>query len=77
MSDTLISLWRKMKVKLMTRAEYDRVSPYTQGYAVYWEGNHPESELHGLTNPYAEGSPEYAAWNRGQTAAAADDEMES
>jgi hypothetical protein len=66
-----------MKVKLMTRAEYDRVSPYTQGYAVYWEGNHPESELHGLTNPYAEGTAERDAWDRGHAAAAADEELES
>ena len=61
-----------MNLKLMSKAEYDRVSPYTQGYAVYWEGDQEGSELKGLTNPYAAGTKAHDDWNRGQQAATQD-----
>jgi len=55
--------------RLISRAEYDALNAFSQGYAVYWEGDQPGSELHGLTNPYAAGTPEHDEWNRGQVLA--------
>lgn len=54
-----------MKLNLITKAEYETMRPRSQGYTVGWEGQHPESELHGLTNPYADGSVAHAEWLRG------------
>jgi hypothetical protein len=61
-----------VKLHLITRAEYATLRPYTQGYTVYWEGAQPASELHGLTNPYLDGSVAHAEWLRGYNAAALD-----
>ena len=61
-----------MKLHFVTRAEYEMMTPYTQGYTWYWEGEQPGSELRGLTNPYAEGTAECAEWRRGASQAALD-----
>jgi hypothetical protein len=61
-----------MKLHLITKAEYDTLKPYTQGYAVYWEGSQPASELRGLANPYDDGTAAHAEWLRGYNAAALD-----
>lgn len=57
---------------MLAKVDYEKLQPYAQGYAVYWEGDQPGSELHGFTNPYAAGSKEHAEWNRGQMAATLD-----
>ncbi len=55
--------------RLVTKAEYDALSPRSQGYIAYWQGDRAGSELHGLKNPYAAGTPAHEAWNFGQTVA--------
>ena len=50
---------------LITRAEYDKMPPYRQGFVVYMYGEWPGSELKGLTNPYPEGSTKADLWDRG------------
>ena len=52
--------------KLITLAEYHSFSPFEQGYALYMQAELPNSPLKGLTNPYAEGTPEFDDWKRGE-----------
>jgi len=51
---------------LITKAEYDTLTPSEKGYIVYWQGSRPGSELKDEKNPYPEGSPEHAEWLRGE-----------
>ena len=39
-------------MKLVTKEQWSKMSPKTQGYLVYMQANLPSSELAGLTNPY-------------------------
>jgi hypothetical protein len=55
-----------MNQPLITKAEYDTLSPRTQGFIQYWQGGRPGSELKGLTNPYAAISKEHKDWDAGQ-----------
>jgi hypothetical protein len=54
------------EVRLITRREYDRMTPWRQGYAQYWQGAQEGSELRDLKNPYAVGTTERARWELGQ-----------
>lgn len=61
-----------MRLRLITKAEYDALPPRSQGYAQYWEGAKPGSELKVEVNPYSAGSHEYYEWQRGQQLACQD-----
>lgn len=39
-------------MKLFTKADWDRMSPKSQGYVLYLQAALPDSELKGVTNPY-------------------------
>lgn len=39
-------------MKLMTKVEWDRMSPKSQGYVLYLQAELPGSELKGVNNPY-------------------------
>lgn len=54
---------------LLSREEYDHLSPVEQGYASYMQAEWPGSRLP-KTNPYPPDSREHAAWTKGQTRAA-------
>jgi len=55
---------------LVTKAEYERLPPWEQGYAVYWQAEQPGSELKDCQeNPYPPGSRERQAWDDGAEAA--------
>jgi hypothetical protein len=58
--------------KLLTKAEYDKLKPYQQGYIHYMQEAHPGSELAGLPNPYSRDSKEHSQWDEGQMAAMLD-----
>lgn len=57
---------------LVTRAEWERMTPWEQGYALFWQAEQRGSELRGLTCPYAHGTPERAMFVRGEQAAMLD-----
>lgn len=58
--------------RLVTLIEYRTMTPFAQGYVVYWQGERPGSELKGFTNPYPLGSAKHLEWNRGQEKAVLD-----
>lgn len=39
-------------MKMMTKEQWDRMSPKSQGYVLYLQEKLPGSELKGVTNPY-------------------------
>jgi hypothetical protein len=45
-------------VKLITKTEWDKLSPKDQGYACYMQGALPGSELKDVTCPYPMGTQE-------------------
>lgn len=52
---------------LITRAEYEKLPPRSQGYAVYMQAMHDGSELRSIEeNPYPAGSSEHKEWDEGQ-----------
>ena len=57
---------------LITKAEWDRLTPKQQGYAQYMQGAWPGSELKRLKNPYKRGTDEYDQYKRGQAVAVQD-----
>ena len=52
--------------KLYTKAEYDKLPPYEQGFIQYWQGEQPGSELKRARCHYPKESSERAEWDRGQ-----------
>jgi hypothetical protein len=58
--------------QLITKREYDRMTPQQQGYVQYWQGDQQGSELRGLENPYALDTTERARWDEGQRQACID-----
>lgn len=51
-------------VKLITKEQWDKMSPRSRGYIAYWQGNLPGSELKDVTCPYpvgTQGQKDYAA----------------
>jgi hypothetical protein len=59
-------------VKLLTKDQYDKLTPRKQGYVHYVQEAQQGSELRGLTNPYAEGTKQHKEWDEGQMAAVLD-----
>ena len=56
--------------QLITKAKYDRLPAWEQGYAVYWQAEQPGSELRDhQANPYPPGSAKRQAWDDGAEAA--------
>ena len=55
--------------KLITREEYNKLSPEQQGYVHYMQAAQPGSQLKGLKNPYAAGTSHHTAWKQGQAEA--------
>jgi len=41
-------------MKLVTKEQWDRMSPKVQGYVLYIQASLPGSELKDMTNPYPE-----------------------
>jgi hypothetical protein len=56
-------------MRLLTLAEYQRLTPRQQGYVQYAQGAWPGSELCDLSNPYSLGTKEYEEWVIGQQVA--------
>lgn len=44
------------QIRLLTKAEWDTITPRQQGMACYFQGSLPGSELKDLENPYPIGS---------------------
>jgi hypothetical protein len=53
--------------KLHTLAEWNEMTPRSQGYVLYMESEWPGSELKGIKNPYAKGSMEDIMFRDGET----------
>lgn len=51
---------------LLSRMAWQRMSPFEQGFILYMQSNWPTSELHGLQNPHAPGTLEWAEFRRGE-----------
>lgn len=51
---------------LITKTEYDKLTPIQQGYVVYMQSEWPGSELKEFSNPYPDGSKEYDEWRDGE-----------
>lgn len=49
-----------------TREAWNKLSPKSQGYVLHIQGNSPDSELHGLTNPYFTWSRAYGEFIAGE-----------
>lgn len=58
--------------RLITRAEWQTLSPFHRGYTLYMQSAWPTSELNGEKNPYGEGTAEWAAFRQGEQRAALD-----
>lgn len=57
-------------VKHVTLKEFQRMNPYSQGYTVYMQAEHPGSELKKhQDNPYVESTPKWEEFNNGSMAA--------
>lgn len=57
---------------LITLDAWRKLPPFRQGYALYAQGSWPTSELRGKKIPYAEGTPEWAAFREGEQRATLD-----
>jgi hypothetical protein len=55
-----------MSQNLLTKAEYDKLTPFQQGYVIYMQAEWPGSELKGLDCHYPAGSKEDIQWHDGQ-----------
>ncbi len=58
--------------RLVTRAEWKKLPPFRQGYALYAQGSWPTSELADVKNPYVEGTPQWTAFREGESRATLD-----
>ena len=55
---------------MITKQQFDEMSAYGRGFAVYWCGKNPdEPNVPDEENPYRHGTVEWSDWNRGQQAA--------
>lgn len=55
--------------QLISLAEWRKMPPKTQGYALYMQAELPNSELKNQTNPYPEGSAAHRTFEAGVQAA--------
>lgn len=53
-------------MKMMTKAEWDRMSPKSKGYVMYLQAELPGSELKGVSNPYFEHTKQHKDFNEGE-----------
>lgn len=55
-------------VRLITKDEYEVMTPYAKGYIVGAQGDHEKSPLRGQTNPFDKrlAAEDHAAWERGR-----------
>jgi DNA-directed RNA polymerase subunit RPC12/RpoP len=58
--------------RLITRAEWQTLPPFRQGYAMYMQASWPTSELADVKNPYAKDSSEWTAFRQGEQRAVLD-----
>lgn len=59
-----------MKPYPLSKKEFERLSPYARGYAVYTAGWRPDQpNIPDETNPYPEDSEDYKDWNDGYSLA--------
>lgn len=56
-------------MKLVTKSEWEYMTPYAQGYVLYMQEEHPGSELKGLRSPYADESLDALSFADGERAA--------
>ena len=54
-----------MSVRLLTKVEYDQLTPAEQGYACYMQAAQPGSEIPDV-NPYPVGSEAHTRFEKGQ-----------
>jgi hypothetical protein len=52
--------------RLITLAEWNKLPPLEQGFALYMQSSWPTSELAKAKNPYAAGSPKHTAFREGE-----------
>lgn len=60
------------KVNLITKEQWDKMAAFSKGYAAYWTGGLPGSELKNVTNPYKYGTDEHEQYERGEREATQD-----
>lgn len=58
-------------MKLISKEEYDKLTPYEQGYATYMRAEYPGCYIPKV-NPYEFDSQSYIEWNNGNTQAILD-----
>ncbi len=58
--------------RLYTKAEFEQMTPRSQGYIQYMQGELPGSELKGVRNPYRRNSMEWLMWQEGAQQACAE-----
>lgn len=51
--------------RLISRDKWLELSPFSQGYVSYMQGEWPTSELKDAKNPYAPGTPKHEEFSRG------------
>ena len=51
---------------LVSRAEWQKLAPFRQGYIFYMQASWWTSELKDEGNPYAEGTPQWTAFREGE-----------
>lgn len=51
---------------LLSRVAWLKLSPSEQGFILYMQASWPTSELHGLTNPHAHGTPAWEEFQQGE-----------
>ena len=55
---------------MMTKEEFDDLSPHSRGYVVYMAGERDDQpNVPNEENPYEEGTKEYEEWDKGAMAA--------
>jgi hypothetical protein len=59
-------------VKLVTKEQWDKMNPKSQGYCVYMQGSLPGSELADVVCPYRLGSKQAKEYAEGEMAAVLD-----
>jgi hypothetical protein len=53
-------------MKLVTKEQWDKLSPRSQGYVCYLQGNLPGSELKGIVNPYFKHTKQHRDFYEGE-----------
>jgi hypothetical protein len=59
-------------MELVSLTEYQRLSPFKQGYIHYMQADLDGSQLKNSNNPHEVGTRRYNEWNLGQTQAMLD-----